>query len=44
MSAEYHFLKLPPLGDRKGWSLVYDTPAPLTEFAVKFSLSDIALP
>ena len=36
--------KGPPLGDRRGWSLTYDTPAPLVEFPVSFTLTDIALP
>jgi hypothetical protein len=31
-------------GDRKGWSLVYETPAPLVEFPVTFDLKDIPLP
>jgi hypothetical protein len=32
------------LADRKGWTLVYDTPAPLVEFPVRFELRDIPLP
>ena len=28
----------------KGWSLVYETPAPLVEFRVPFELKDIPLP
>ncbi len=32
------------VGDLAGWSLVYDTPGPLREFAVRFKLLDIPLP
>jgi len=32
------------LADRKGWSAVYFTPAPLVEFEVRFRLKDIPLP
>lgn len=32
------------VGDLKGWSLTYDTPAPLREFPVRFALVDIPLP
>ena len=34
----------PQLGDRKGWSAVYRTPAPLVEFPVRFDLREIPLP
>jgi hypothetical protein len=34
----------PNLGDRKGWSVVYETPAPLAEFPVRFELKDLPLP
>ena len=30
--------------DRAGWSLVYETPSPLVEFDVAFTLSNIPLP
>jgi hypothetical protein len=36
--------KGPNLADRKGWRLVYETPAPLVEFPVRFELKDIPLP
>ena len=36
--------KGPPLGDRKGWSVLYDTPSPLVEFLVNFDLRDVTLP
>ena len=46
--ATYRFLtaggKGPNLSDRKGWRLVYETPAPLVEFPVRFELKDIRLP
>lgn len=42
VSGVYRF-KVPP-GDRKGWSLVYETPAPLVEFPVTFDLRDVPLP
>ncbi len=32
------------LANPKGWSLVYETPAPLVEFPVRFELTDIPLP
>jgi hypothetical protein len=32
------------VGDPGGWSLVYDTPGPLREFPVRFTLRDIPLP
>jgi hypothetical protein len=32
------------IADRKGWSLVYETPAPLVEFPIRFDLKDIPLP
>lgn len=41
--ANYRF-KVVELGDRKGWRLLYQTPAPVIEFPVKFSLKDITLP
>jgi hypothetical protein len=30
--------------DIQGWQLIYDTPAPLVEFPVRFELKDIPLP
>jgi hypothetical protein len=42
VSGVYRFKARP--ADRKGWSLVYETPAPLVEFPVKFDLKDIPLP
>ncbi len=46
--AVYRFAENPAKGlmpgDRKGWSLVYETPAPLVEFPVRFELKDIPLP
>ena len=42
VSGVYRFKVRP--GDRKGWSLVYETPAPLVEFPVRFDLKDIPLP
>ncbi|CAN5117452.1 hypothetical protein BH11PLA2_BH11PLA2_37980 [soil metagenome] len=48
LGGDYRFItkdgKGPVVGDRNGLTLVYDTPAPLTEFFVKFSLKDILLP
>ena len=41
--AVYRFKGVEP-GSRKGWSLVYETPAPLVEFPVRFDLKDIPLP
>lgn len=43
ITASYRF-KLTEVGDRTGWRLLYQTPAPLVEFPVKFSLKDITLP
>lgn len=43
VTAEYQFLKS-PVKNAAGWTLVYETPAPLTEYTVKFSLKDIPLP
>lgn len=43
VTCEYRFLKSPVDG-LKGWTLTYATPAPLTEFTVRFSLLDIPLP
>jgi hypothetical protein len=40
---EYRF-PAAAVGDLKGWSLTYDTPAPLREFPVRFELVDIPLP
>ena len=43
----YRFLdtaKGPPFADRKGWSILYDTPSPLVEFLVNFDLRDVTLP
>ncbi|MFO0847526.1 MAG: hypothetical protein U0871_03040 [Gemmataceae bacterium] len=40
---EYRF-PAAAVGDLKGWSLAYDTPAPLREFPVRFALTDIPLP
>lgn len=40
---EYRF-PAATVGDLKGWSLTYDTPAPLREFPVRFELADIPLP
>lgn len=42
VSGVYRFKVRP--GDRKGWSLVYETPAQLVEFPVKFDLKGIPLP
>jgi hypothetical protein len=36
--------KGPDVGDRKGWQLVYETPAPLVEYLVRFAFKDIPLP
>ena len=36
--------KGPPFADRKGWSILYDTPSPLVEFLIKFDLRDVPLP
>jgi hypothetical protein len=36
--------KGPDVGDRKGWQLVYETPAPLVEYPVRFAFKDIPLP
>lgn len=33
-----------PGADRQGWMLVYETPAPLVEFPVRFELKDLPLP
>ena len=44
----YRFKEDPAKGlvnpTRKGWSLVYETPSPLVEFRVPFTLKDIPLP
>jgi hypothetical protein len=32
------------LANPKGWTLVYETPAPLVEFPIRFELTDIPLP
>jgi hypothetical protein len=43
--AAYRYtFKVADLGDRAGWKVVYEAPAPLVEFPVKFQLKDIALP
>jgi hypothetical protein len=44
--AVYRFKEDPAksLTPGKGWSLEYETPSPLVEYAVKFSLKDIDLP
>ena len=46
MTMAYRFsaAKLPGKPVGAGWSLVYDTPAPLTEFKVPFSLKQVPLP
>src|SRR5207248_413072 len=36
--------KGPNVANLKGWQLVYETPAPLVEFPVRFELKDIPLP
>jgi hypothetical protein len=36
--------KGPEITDPKGWRLVYETPAPLVEFPVRFEFKDIPLP
>ncbi len=36
--------KGPPFADRKGWSVLYDTPSPLVEFRINFDLRDVPLP
>ena len=36
--------KGPNVANPKGWQLVYETPAPLVEFPVRFELKDIPLP
>jgi hypothetical protein len=41
--AIYRFKGVDP-GNRAGWSLVYETPAPLVEFPVRFDLKEIPLP
>jgi hypothetical protein len=47
-TARYRFAedraKGPALGDRRGWSLVCETPSPLKEVVVKFELKDVPLP
>lgn len=48
VSIVYRFTENPAkklvLGDRREWKLVYLTPAPLVEYAVPFTLTDIPLP
>jgi hypothetical protein len=45
VQAAYRFLhKNVDFTNRKGWSVVYETPAPLVEFPVRFELKDIKLP
>lgn len=48
VSIVYRFTENPAkklvLGDRREWKLVYLTPAPLLEYAVPFTLTDIPLP
>lgn len=45
VQAAYRFLhKKVDLANRKGWSVVYESPAPLVEFPVRFELKDIKLP
>lgn len=41
--AEYRF-PAKAVSDPKGWRLVYETPAPLIEFPVRFTLTDLNLP
>ncbi|OWK46327.1 hypothetical protein [Fimbriiglobus ruber] len=41
--AIYRFQSPPPVAG-KGWTLEYDTPAPLVEFPIRFELKDIPLP
>jgi hypothetical protein len=43
--AAYRYtFKTADLTDRKGWKVVYEAPAPLVEFPLKFRLKDIPLP
>lgn len=45
IQAAYRYaFKTADLSDRTGWKVLYETPAPLVEFPVKFSLKDIPLP
>jgi hypothetical protein len=47
VTGEYRFFAIattPVLSDRSGWILSYSTPAPMIEFAVQFTLTDIPLP
>ncbi len=45
VKAAYRYsFKSADLGNRTGWKIVYETPAPLVEFPVKFHLKDIPLP
>ena len=43
-SLVYRFPAAQVPADRAGWSLVYETPSPLVEFDVAFTLSNIPLP
>jgi hypothetical protein len=43
VAAAYRF-RAADVGDLAGWSLVLDTPGPLREFPVRFTLRDVPLP
>ena len=43
-TAFYRFPAAQLPADRKGWAMLYETPGPLVEFPVRFTLNDIPLP